>query len=136
MVHNVGAVVVVAVVCVRCAPRSGRGGNYILENALGEVLTETFPRQKLKIVADTQKEDETTFEKEKIIDSKIENGDEMYLVKFKNSTEPDAWLKNIESNLLESKTTEKAITEVNKNNLRIERKPKEKSNEKGRSNRC
>ena len=68
-------------------------------------------------------------------------------MKFKNSTEPDAWLKvaafdsldcineynrtkNIESNLLESETTEKAITEVNKNNLRIERKPKEKSNQK------
>ena len=127
--------------------KDASGGNYILENALGEVLTETFPRQKLKIVADTQKEDETTFEIEKIIDSKIENGDDMYLVKFKNSTEPDAWLKvaafdsldcineynrtkNIESNLLESKTTEKAITEVNKNNLRIERKPKKKSNEK------
>ena len=32
--------------------KDASGGNYILENALDKVLTETFPRQKLKIVAD------------------------------------------------------------------------------------
>jgi hypothetical protein len=45
-------------------------GNYVLENAIGEPIEMTYPRHKLKVVADQQEEDYETFEIEKILEFK------------------------------------------------------------------
>ena len=67
------------------------GGNYVLKNALNEEMKNSFPRQKLKIVETIETDGEINLEIDKVIDSKIENNQEFYLVKWKNSTDQD-WL--------------------------------------------
>jgi hypothetical protein len=48
----------------------GKGGNYILTNALGEKMKDSYPRQKLKVVENAAKENEINLEVDCIVDSK------------------------------------------------------------------
>ena len=71
--------------------RSTDVGNYILENSLGEEMKRSYPRHKIKAVADPSAEGEINLEVDEIVDSKFENNEEFFLVKWKNSTEQD-WI--------------------------------------------
>ena len=71
--------------------READGGNYVLKNALDEEMKLSFPRQKLKIVEKIDEDNETNLEIDSVIDSKIENNEQYFLVKWKNSDEVD-WL--------------------------------------------
>jgi hypothetical protein len=59
--------------------------NYTLKHATGEVLKETIPRQKIKII--NKKVDNNTYEVEKILDHKIENNITYYHVKWRGYDE-------------------------------------------------
>jgi hypothetical protein len=68
-----------------------KNDNYILENALKETLEMSYPRQKLKIVADMETEDTETREVEKILSHKTVKDKLVYEVLWKNSKLKD-WL--------------------------------------------
>ena len=62
----------------------------LLKISLNEELENSFSRQKLKVVSNSNNnENEIILEIYKIIDSKIENGELLFLTKWKNSTEMD-----------------------------------------------
>ena len=71
--------------------RHTSGGNYVLENALQELVKMSYPRQKLKVVSELENDDSVNLEVEKIIDHKKVNNQIVYLVKWKNSEDTD-WL--------------------------------------------
>ena len=64
-------------------------GNYILENALGEVMEMSYPRHKLKAVADSSENGEVNMEIDEILGQKTVDGKYLYLVKWKNSEATD-----------------------------------------------
>jgi hypothetical protein len=66
-------------------------GNYFLENALGETMKRSYPRHKLKVVSDPGNEGEVTLEIDEVVDSKFEDDEEFFLVKWKNSSDQD-WI--------------------------------------------
>jgi hypothetical protein len=115
--------------------RSTTGGNYILTNPLGEEMNNSYPRQKLKVVSGSN-EEELTLEIDKIIDSKVIDGVQQFLTRWKDSQELD-WLpitafnslelvnefnrrKALECQTIENKTTDKAISEIDGDKLRID----------------
>jgi hypothetical protein len=67
------------------------GGNYYLNNTLSERVSLSYPHQKLKVVDSSTEEDEINLEVEKILDVKIENDEQFFLVKWKNSKDED-WI--------------------------------------------
>ena len=67
------------------------GGNYYLNNTLSERVSLSYPHQKLKVVDCSTEEDEINLEVEKILDAKIENDEQFFLVKWKNSKDED-WI--------------------------------------------
>ena len=80
--------------------RHTSSGNYVLENALQELVKMSYPRQKLKVVSELETEDSVNREVEKIIDHKKVNNQFIYLVKWKNSVDTD-WLPVDNFNTLE-----------------------------------
>ena len=60
------------------------GGNYKLEDATGEIVEGSFPLEKLKVLPELEVIDTRSYEVEKILDHKDENGKRLYLVHWKN----------------------------------------------------
>ena len=114
-------------------------GNYVLENALQELVKMSYPRHKLKLVADLETEDSINLEVEKILDHKKVNDQMIYLVKWKNSDDTD-WLpvdnfntmevineyhKRLETKMTEERmalrprTQQRLLREAREENLRV-----------------
>ena len=99
------------------------GGNYIVENKLKERLEDSFPLQRLKIVNDFEKEQETSdnfVRVEKIVDSRpIGNSEYEYLVKYEGYPESEnEWVRKedfTDTDMLNSYwMKEKGLTEKKK----------------------
>jgi len=70
-----------------------KNNNYIVENALKETVTMSYPCQKLKVVADMESEDTKTREFDKILRHKTVNEQLVFEVLWKNSKSID-WFIN------------------------------------------
>ena len=75
--------------------RVTKNNNYLLIDATETEVDVSFPLHKLKVVNSNEKETEIDFEVEKILDDKVENKTNFYLVKWKNLNNNAGWLKEI-----------------------------------------
>ncbi len=56
-------------------------GNYKIKDKLGEILQESFPRHKLKVVEEEEEDEEKHYEVEKILNQKKHGKGFRYFVK-------------------------------------------------------
>lgn len=72
--------------------RRARSGNYIVKNMLGIEITNSFPRERLKVVSTIEEENEPLYAYERILDDRInEKGQQEYLIQWKSGFEPNSW---------------------------------------------
>ena len=75
-------------------------GNYILKDSTGEIINNSFPLQKLKVIP-YDEEKLNSLEIKKILNHRVKNNKYEYLVEFKNTSHPNEWIKEQNFNTFE-----------------------------------
>lgn len=104
---------------------STANGNYRLRDATGELVNESYPLHKLKVIKSLDEIEENVYEIEKILNHKDEDGIRYYLVKWK-SLDEETWEKETNFNstklinqYLNNKINTTKQKFINNNNIKI-----------------